>query len=179
METVMSRIGRLLGMRLHSSNRTVRTVPQSQEAVQSSPNTTKVVATSKSRKKKVLLKETYMKLSDSINKVKELRDKGLTYQAIGNELKISKQRVCQIIVAGKKRNLDQSKWTHGLSSRNAKLMEKLDIKSTNEAIIEINSGKIIPHRFPNFGRKSYVDLCKWLGVDPKPDKAGHCPHCGK
>mgnify|MGYP000243450107 CR=1 FL=1 len=179
METVMSRIGRLLGMRLHSSNRVVHTVPQSQEAVQSSANTTKVETLTRNRKKNVLLKPTYMKLSYSIDKVQHLRSKGMTYQAIGNELKMTKQRVYQIILAGKQRSLDQSKWTYGLSVRNANLMDKLDIKSTHEAISAINSGKIIPNRWPNFGQKSYIDLCKWLGVEPKSDITVYCPHCGK
>jgi hypothetical protein len=70
METVMSRIGRLLGMRMHNPTRPVCPVPQSTEAVPSSPNTFEVVAVSKkkkSRKHNVLLKPNYMTLSDSID----------------------------------------------------------------------------------------------------------------
>jgi hypothetical protein len=74
METVMSRIGRLLGMRMHNPTRPVCPVPQSTEAVPSSPDTFEVVAVSKkkkrSRKHNILLKPNYMKLSDSIDTVK-------------------------------------------------------------------------------------------------------------
>jgi len=131
-------------------------VPQSTEAVPSNTDTFEVVAVSKkkkSRKHNVLLKPKYMKLNESIDTVKKLRSEGLTYRLIGEHLKMSKQRVYQIIQAGRQRDLDQSKWTFGLSVRNSKWV--------------------------NFGRKSYTDLCQWLDVKPLeslPDRK--CPHCG-
>jgi DNA invertase Pin-like site-specific DNA recombinase len=42
-----------------------------------------------------------MKLNDSIDTVKKLRSEGLTYRLIGEHLKLSKQRVYQIIQAGR------------------------------------------------------------------------------
>lgn len=177
METVMSRIGRLLGMRMHSPKRLVPEVQQDKQAVQSSANTFKVEATSS--KRHVLLKPKHMKLHDSIDKVMQLRAQGLTYKDIGQSLKMSKQRVYQIILAGKQRDIDKEKWTYGLSVRNAKLMEKLGIESHLDLSRAIVSGDIMPYRWPNFGRKSYVDLCQWLGVEPKEDKPKRCSHCGK
>lgn len=181
METVMSRIGRLLGMRMHNPTRPVCPVPQSTEAVPSSPNTFEVVAVSKkkSRKRNVLLKSKYMKLNESIDAVVKLRGEGLTYRLIGEHLKMSKQRVYQIIQAGRQRDLDRAKWTFGLSVRNAKLMDRLELKSKEDARNAVLSGGIAPLKWVNFGRKSYTDLCKWLDVKPLesiPDRK--CPHCG-
>ena len=89
METVMSRIGRMLGLRMHNSNRTLCPVPQSIQTVSINPDTIAIdkVVRKKTRK---LLKHTYMKINDSIDKIKEMRLKGYTYQAIGDEMKISK-----------------------------------------------------------------------------------------
>lgn len=182
METVMSRIGRLLGMRMHNPTRTVCPVPQSTEAVSSNPDTFEVIAVSKkkkSRKHNILLKPNYMKLNESIDAVVKLRSEGLTYRLIGEHLKMSKQRIYQIIQAGKQRDLDRSKWTFGLSVRNAKLMEKLGITSNESARVAVLTGEIAPLKWANFGRKSYTDLCQWLDVKPLeslPDRK--CPHCG-
>jgi len=178
METVMSRIGRMLGMRMHNSNRPVCPVPQSTETVSSGPDT--VAIAKKPRKTKRLLKPTYMKTNDSIDKVNALRIKGLTYKAIGAELSISKQRVFQIIAAGKKRDASNGKWTAGLSSRNANLMEKLGVEDKATAILLIETREIVPFKWPNFGVRSYHDLCSWLGTLPAdPGLGRHCPHCGK
>jgi hypothetical protein len=92
---------------------------------------------------------------------------------------MSKQRVYQIIQAGRQRDLDRAKWTFGLSVRNSKLMDRLELKSKEEARNAVLSGGIAPLKWVNFGRKSYTDLCKWLDVKPLesiPDRK--CPHCG-
>lgn len=185
METVMSRIGRLLGMRMHNPTRPVCPVPQSTEAVPSNTDTAPVEQPVISKKKKrsrknnFLLKPNYMKLNESIDTVKKLRSEGLTYRLIGEHLKMSKQRVYQIIQAGKQRDLDRSKWTFGLSVRNAKLMDRLEFKCKEDARKAVLSGGIAPLKWANFGRKSYNDLCQWLDVKPLesiPDRK--CPHCG-
>jgi len=182
METVMSRIGRLLGMRMHNPTRPVCPVPQSTEAVPSNTDTFEVVAVSKkkkSRRNNILLKSKYMKLNESIDAVVKLRGEGLTYRLIGEHLKMSKQRVYQIIQAGRQRDLDRAKWTFGLSVRNAKLMDRLEFKCKEDARKAVLSGGIAPLKWANFGRKSYTDLCQWLDVKPLeslPDRK--CPHCG-
>jgi hypothetical protein len=184
METVMSRIGRLLGMRMHNPTRPVCSVPQSTEAVPSSTDTAPIEnpvinKKKRSRKDKSLLKAKYMKLNESIDTVAKLRSEGLTYRLIGEHLKLSKQRVYQIIQAGRQRDLDRSKWTFGLSVRNAKLMDRLEFKCKEDARKAVLSGGIAPLKWANFGRKSYNDLCQWLDVKPLeslPDRK--CPHCG-
>ena len=121
-----------------------------------------------------------MKTNDSIDKVRALRADGLTYKGIGHVMNISKQRVFQIIAAGKKRDEASKQWTAGLSSRNAHLMEKLGIKDKETAIHAINARQIVPFKWPNFGVRSYHDLCAWLGTLPAdPGLGRHCPHCGK
>lgn len=176
METVMSRIGRLLGMRMHNQARPVCPVPQSTEEVPSNTNTFEVVAVSKKKKDK---KQIYMKLSDSIDQVRKLRSEGLTYRLIGEHFKMSKQRVYQIIKAGQQRDIERAKWTYGLSVRNAKLMEKLGITSNESARVAVLTGEIAPFKWDNFGRKSYNDLCQWLDVKPLESFSGKkCPHCG-
>jgi hypothetical protein len=151
-------------------------VPQSTEEVPSNTNTFEVVAVSKKKKGK---KQIYMKLSDSIDQVRKLRSEGLTYRLIGEHLKMSKQRVYQIIQAGKQRDIERAKWTYGLSVRNAKLMEKLGITSNESARVAVLTGEIAPFKWDNFGRKSYNDLCQWLDVKPLESFSGKkCPHCG-
>jgi len=187
METVMSRIGRLLGVRMHNPTRPVCPVPQSTEAVPSNTDTAPVeqpVISSKSKKKRsrrnnILLKSKYMKLNESIDAVVKLRGEGLTYRLIGEHLKMSKQRVYQIIQAGRQRDLDRSKWTFGLSVRNAKLMDRLEFKCKEDARKAVLSGGIAPLKWANFGRKSYNDLCQWLDVKPLESIPNRkCPHCG-
>jgi hypothetical protein len=179
METVMSRIGRMLGLRMHDTKRPVCPVPQSTETVSSGPDTITIDKVLK-RKTRKRLKDTYMKTKDSIDKVNALRIKGLTYKAIGAEMKLSKQRIFQIIAAGKKRDASNKKWTSGLSARNTNLMEKLDIKDKATAIHAIHNRDIVPFKWPNFGVRSYHDLCSWLETPPIDSGIGrHCPHCGK
>lgn len=174
METVMSRVSRLLGLRLHSSNRPVHSVPQSEQTIPSNPNPAPVIPP---KKKKRLPR---VKLTESIEKVTQLRNQGLTYQAIGDTLKMTKQRVHQVILAHKKREACKHLWTHGLSTRNTTLMTQLKINGIEQLKENVQNQHIRPFKYKNFGLKSYHDLCAWAGIPPiefrnfKP-----CPHCGK
>lgn len=179
METVMSRIGRMLGLRMHNTKRPVCPVPQSIQTVSSSPDTVTIDKAPK-RKTRKHLKPKYMKTSDSIDKVNALRADGLTYKSIGHVMNISKQRVFQIVAAGKKRDEASKQWTAGLGSRNTSLMKKLGIKDKEAALHAIKVRDIVPFKWPNFGIRSYHDLCAWLDTTPiDPGLGRHCPHCGK
>ncbi len=179
METVMSRIGRMLGMRMYNAERPVCPVPQSIQTVSSNTDTVTIEKVLKKKTRKYL-KPTYMKTRDSIDKVNALRADGLTYRSIGNVLNISKQRVFQIIAAGKKRDEASQQWTAGLSPRNTSLMNKLGIQDKATALHAIKVRDIVPFKWPNFGVRSYHDLCAWLDTLPVDPKLGrHCPHCGK
>lgn len=174
METVMSRIGRLLGLRLHSSNRPVCPMPQSEQTIPSNTTPAPVIPP---KKKKRLPR---VKLTEAIDKVTELRKQGLTYKQIGVQLKMTKQRVHQILVANKKKESAKHLWTHGLSVRNIRIIQQLKINGQAELKQGIENGDIQPFKYKNFGLKSYHDLCAWAGVQPvefrnlKP-----CPHCGR
>ncbi len=174
METVMSRVSRLLGLRLHSSNRLVHSVPQSQQTIPSSPAPAPVIPPTK---KKRLPR---VKLTESIEKVTQLRKQGLTYQAIGDTLKMSKQRVHQVMTAHKKLESSKDLWTHGLSTRNTTLMIQLKVNNPVTLITMIKSGDIRPFKYKNFGLRSYHDLCAWAGVAPiEFRKIKTCPHGNK
>ena len=175
METVMSRVSRLLGLRLHSSARPVRTVPQSEQTLPSNPTPAPVV-TAPTKKKRT----PRVKLTESIEKVTELRKQGLTYQAIGDTLKMSKQRVHQVMTAHKKKETSKSLWTNGLSVRNTKLMTQLKVNNPVTLITMIKSGDVRPFKYKNFGLRSYHDLCAWAGIQPiEFRKIKTCPHCNK
>ena len=169
MEAVMSRIGRMLGLRLHNSDRPVHAVPQSLQTISSSPNT---IA---------------MKLRDSVNQVTELRSKGHTYKAIGQQLGFTKQRVHQILRSAKTLKEKQALWTNGLSVRNVSILSKLHITSREVAIHAIKTGDIRPFKWANYGATSYTELCEWLGIQPVANTANSrssraskvCPHCNK
>ena len=156
----------MLGLRLHSTTGPVRPVPQSKQKVSRNKHSTK------------------MKLSETISKVSELRSKGLTLQAIGNQLGLSRQRVHQIIHEGKEREQLANEWTNGLSVRNRHMLAVFKIHSREQAIESIQKNEIRPYRWKNFGLRSYRDLCAWLGVEPPIAKYSRklgrtCPHCGK
>ena len=169
MEAVMSRIGRMLGLRLHNSDRPVHAVPQSQQTIPSSPNTPS------------------MKLRESINQVTELRSKGHTYKSIGQQLGFTKQRVHQILRSAKTLKENESLWTHGLSARNVAILSKLHIASREVAIHAIKTGDIRPFKWANYGATSYTELCEWLGIKPVANTSNSrssraskvCRHCNK
>ena len=162
----MSRVGRMLGLRLHTTTGPVRPVSQSKQKVSRSKYATK------------------MKYNEAVIKVSELRSQGLTMQAIGNQIGLSRQRIHQIIHESKEREQLASQWNHGLSVRNRHMLDRLNIKSREEAIQSIQRLEIRPYRWKNFGLRSYHDLCAWLGIAPIASKysrklAHLCPHCNK
>ena len=166
MEGIVTRISSLLGLRVPAANGPVRPVSQSKQTVPRSKYSTK------------------MKYNEAVTKVSELRSQGLTLQAIGNQLGLSRQRVHQIIHEGKEREQLANQWTNGLSVRNRHLLDRLNIKSREEAIVSIQTLEIRPYRWKNFGLRSYHDLCAWLGIAPITSKysrklAHLCPHCHK
>lgn len=175
METVMSRVSRLLGLRLHSSNRPVHAVPQSEQTIPSNTTTAPVITAPKKKKR-----TPRVKLTESIEKVTELRKQGLTYQVIGDTLKMSKQRVHQVMSAHKRLEASKDLWTHGLSVRNTTLMTQLKINGIEQLKENVQNQHIRPFKYKNFGLKSYHDLCAWAGIPPIEFRNfKSCPHCNK
>ena len=117
-----------------------------------------------------------MKLKESIGIVLSLRKEGLTYQAIGEKLKISRQRVYQIIQESNKK---RDAWDEGLGIRNRNLLKSLGVTTKEQAKELVHTRKIKPFMQKNYGYRSFNDLCQWLGIDCDTKVSKLCPHCSK
>lgn len=107
-----------------------------------------------------------MKLEESIKIASELRAKGLTMNAIGQQLGVSRQRIHQILNSNIHMENERSKWTFGLSTRNIRIVQSLNLTTKQEVIDAIILQKIFPNMTKNFGIRSYFDLCEWANVQP-------------
>jgi len=104
-------------------------------------------------------------IKESIPLVTDLRSAGATYHQIAKRLGVSRQRAHQIYTAAIKRERIKSAWYYGLSPRNITLVTSFGINSKSELVKALTSQKIPPGGgLPNFGVKSYHDLCTWAGV---------------
>ena len=56
-------------------------------------------------------------------------------------------------------------------------LNNLGIATKREALKAFQSGELLKLR--NFGRKSYEEVAKWLGIELPAKKRKLCPHCGK
>ncbi len=169
MDGIITRIGRMLGLRVQPQHGPVPTVQQDRQEVPLTQNPTPI--------------DRKMKFIEASAKVHELRDKGLTYHAIGQQLGFSRQRVHQIISATKRIAEKNSHWTNGLKTRNIELLDRLNITNAKEAKVWVEVGEIRPFKWPNYGLRSYNELCKWLEITP-PTHSTHrtpktCPHCNQ
>ena len=144
----MSRIGQLLGMWMPKGIRPVRPMPQSQQTISSNTHTTS------------------MKLEYAMEKVQELRAQGLTMNAIGQQLGVSRQRIHQIIHSKEMRSKIESVWTNGMPKRCLKIIESLKLTTKQEVAEAIILQRITPNMTKNFGLRSYFDLCEWANAQP-------------
>ena len=104
-------------------------------------------------------------LTEAIPLVTDLRTAGATYHQIAKRLGVSRQRAHQIYNTALKREQIKSAWYYGLSTRNISLIKSMGINSKAELVKALTSQKIPPGGgLPNFGIKSYHDLCTWAGV---------------
>lgn len=107
-----------------------------------------------------------MKLEYAMEKVQELRAQGLTMNAIGQQLGVSRQRIHQIIHSKEMRSKIESVWTHGMPKRCLKIIESLKLTTKQEVAEAIILQRITPNMTKNFGLRSYFDLCEWAEVAP-------------
>lgn len=125
----------------------------------------------------------YMKLSHLVPEVVRMRAEGETLQFIGDHLKLSKQRISQIINAAKRHEQILHHWGWPFSVRTFNVIERLAIKSKEDAMDLYRSGHLHPRTVTGFGIKSYAEICEWLEVpmlEKPPFLMKHCcPHCGK
>ena len=110
-----------------------------------------------------------MKLEYAMEKVQELRAQGLTMNAIGQQLGVSRQRIHQIIHSKEMQSKIESVWTHGMPKRCLKIIESLKLTTKQEVAEAIILQRITPNMTKNFGIRSYFDLCEWANVQPPSD----------
>lgn len=107
-----------------------------------------------------------MKLEYAMEKVQELRAQGLTMNAIGQQLGVSRQRIHQIIHSKEMQSKIESVWTNGMPKRCLKIVESLKLTTKQEVAEAIILQRITPNMTKNFGLRSYFDLCEWANAQP-------------
>ena len=120
------------------------------------------------------------RLADMVPPVILMRAEGRTLQQIAEVLKISKQRVSQIVYAAKAHEAIQARWGFPFSVRTDRVLEALAVDSKEKALELYHSGHLYPGAVWSFGHKSYHEICEWLGVLPlnkRPKTTRQCPHC--
>lgn len=123
----------------------------------------------------------YVKLIDKIPEVVRMRSDGMTLEQIGEHYGLSKQRINQIEQAAEMHEEVLRLWGFPFSTRTANIMERLSIKSRQQAMDLYNSGHLRPGAVRGFGWVSYHEICEWLEVPTikEPINFVVCPHCGK
>jgi hypothetical protein len=128
-------------------------------------------------------RKSYMKLAHLVPDVVRMRAEGETLQSIGHHLGLSKQRISQVIQAAKRQEGILHQWGWPFSVRTFNIIERLAIKSKEDAMDLYRSGHLHPQAVSGFGLKSYAEICEWLEVpmlEKPPFLTKHCcPHCGK
>jgi len=125
-------------------------------------------------------KKKYVKLVDKIPEVVRMRSEGMTLKQIGKHFNLSRQRINQIEQAAEMHEEILQLWGFPFSVRTFNTLERLCIKSREQAIDLYNSGHLRPGAVRGFGWVSYYEICEWLEVPPtqKPSNYRICPHCG-
>jgi hypothetical protein len=123
----------------------------------------------------------YVKLIDKIPEVVRMRSDGMTLEQIGEHYGLSKQRINQIEQAAEMHEEVLRLWGFPFSTRTANIMERLSLKSRQQAMDLYNSGHLRPGAVRGFGWVSYHEICEWLEVPTikEPINFVVCPHCGK
>jgi len=110
-----------------------------------------------------------------VPKVVQLRSEGRTLQQIGQELKLSKQRISQIIRAAQRLERIQAEWGYPFSTRTFHVLQRLAVGDKKEALALYHSGHIHPAVVTGFGWVSYREICDWLEVPMLKES----PQCGQ
>ena len=122
----------------------------------------------------------YVKLIDKIPEVVRMRSEGMTLEQIGEHYGLSKQRINQIEQAAEMHEAILKLWGFPFSVRTFNTLERLAIKTRQQAMDLYNTGHLRPGAVRGFGRVSYYEICEWLGVPSIRQivTRSACPHCG-
>ena len=126
-------------------------------------------------------KKKYVKLVDKIPEVVRMRSDGMTLKQIAEHFNLSRQRINQIEQAAEMHEEILQLWGFPFSVRTFNTLERLCIKSREQALDLYNSGHLRPGAVRGFRWVSYYEICEWLEVPPTQKPSDHriCPHCGK
>jgi len=122
----------------------------------------------------------YIKLVDKIPEVVRMRSEGMTLEEIGKHFSLSRQRIKQIEQSAEMHEEILKVWGFPFTTRTFNTLERLSIKSREEALQLYNTGHLRPGAVRGFGWVSYHEICEWLGVPSIRQivTRSACPHCG-
>jgi len=122
-----------------------------------------------------------MKLIHMVPEVVRMRSEGSTLEEIGKRFNLSRQRINQIEQAAQMHEAILKLWGFPFSVRTFNTLERLAIKTRQQALDLYNTGHLRPGAVRGFGWVSYHEICEWLGVPTTREPINFlvCPHCGK
>ena len=122
----------------------------------------------------------YIKLVDKIPEVVRMRSEGMTLEEIGKHFSLSRQRIKQIEQSAEMHEEILRQWGFPFTIRTFNTLERLCVKSREEALQLYNTGHLRPGAVRGFGWVSYHEICEWLGVPSVRQivTRSACPHCG-
>ena len=108
--------------------------------------------------------------------VSEMRKKGMSLNAIGSKIGLTKQRISQIVHANEAIE-SRPKWCAGLSTRAYNAVRRIGYANSFEVFTDLARGDLRPNRpgwyvpLRGYGNVTHRELCRWLGVKvPRPTK---------
>lgn len=112
-----------------------------------------------------------------------MRSAGATFKEIGKEIGRSGTQA-RIIFMKATAILEDKSWSAGLSIRTRNCLHHFGILSRAHAERLFLDGEIQPNKVAGnhikirgFGKRCYLELSKWLGINP-PTCPTRCRHCG-
>jgi hypothetical protein len=91
-----------------------------------------------------------------------MRSEGKTLEEIGKHFSLSRQRIKQIEQSAEMHEEILQLWGFPFSVRTFNTLERLCIKSREEALQLYNTGHLRPGAVRGFGWVSYHEICEWL-----------------
>lgn len=122
------------------------------------------------------------RLKHLVPDVVRMRSEGMTLEQIGERLRLSKQRICQIEKAAKRHEEILAEWGYPFAPRTFHGIQRMGIRNREHALELYNQGHLQPGTVRGFGWVSYHEVCDWLGVPttrPTAISQRICIHCGR
>lgn len=96
-----------------------------------------------------------------------LSEQGLTYSQIGKNLGVSYSRAYQLAAKAHRLAGFENNDLSGLSVRATNCLRQENITSLSELKKAFLSGKVAPGVIPNYGHKTHLEVCHFIGVQAK------------